>query len=230
MLSEFAGDKEDAMKLHIYLFRHGQTTYNEHGWFTGWIDAHMTTQGYRNARKIAEKLKRKHIDVAYHTSLSRSKETLKEVLKYHPECRKIVQDDRLIERCYGNLEGRSHQALQNEVKKDVLAVIERRYGMLPPAARKRFGTAVALRVYELFHRSYDIPPPGGESLKDVEKRVTAFIQVLLKKMKSEHVHVAISAHGNSMRPFRRYFERLSVEEMLQLENPYDKYFEYTVEA
>lgn len=229
MLWGLAGDKKNAMKLHIYLFRHGQTTYNEHGWFTGWIDARMTAQGYRNAKKIAEKLKGKHIDVAYHTSLSRSKETLKEVLQFHPGCQEIIQDDRLIERCYGNLEGHSHQALQNNVKRDVLAAIEQRYGKLPPATRKRFGSAVALRVYELFHRSYDIPPPGGESLKDVEKRVLAFIKDVLKKMKEEKVNVAISAHGNSMRPFRRYFEKLSVDEMLQLENPYDEYFEYTVE-
>jgi len=62
----------------------------------------------------------------------------------------------------------------------------------------------------------------------VEKRVNSFIKVLLKKMKKEKVSVAISAHGNSMRPFRKHFEKLSNEQMMKLENPYNDYFEYTI--
>lgn len=49
-------------------------------------------------------------------------------------------------------------------------------------------------------------------------------------MKKERVNVVISAHGNSMRPFRRYFENLNIEQMMELENPYDKYFDYIVES
>ena len=78
-------------------------------------------------------------------------------------------------------------------------------------------------------RSYDVPPPGGESVKDVEKRVRSFIKDLLKKMKKEKANVAISAHGNSMRPFRRYFEKLTISQMMKLENPWDKHFEYTID-
>ncbi|MBW2963782.1 histidine phosphatase family protein, partial [Candidatus Woesearchaeota archaeon] len=81
---------------------------------------------------------------------------------------------------------------------------------------------------KIIRRSYDIPPPGGESVKMVEKRVKSFIKDLLKKMKKEKVNVAISAHGNSMRPFRAYFEKLSREQMMTLENPWDDYFEYTI--
>lgn len=64
----------------------------------------------------------------------------------------------------------------------------------------------------------------------VEKRVNAFIKDLLKLMKKEKVNIAISAHGNSMRPFRRYFEKLTIDEMMKLENQWDEYFEYTVEV
>ena len=87
---------------------------------------------------------------------------------------------------------------------------------------------MAKSVYDIYHRSYDIPPPGGESIKMVEKRVNAFIKDLLKKMKKEKINVAISAHGNSMRPFRKHFEKLTQEQMMKLENPWDDYFEYTV--
>ncbi|MGD8544170.1 MAG: histidine phosphatase family protein, partial [Candidatus Bathyarchaeota archaeon] len=75
-----------------------------------------------------------------------------------------------------------------------------------------------------------IPPPGGESIKMVEKRVLSFIKDLIVLMKKERVNVVISAHGNSMRPFRRYFENLTIEQMMKLENPYDNYFDYIVEC
>ena len=187
------------MKLHIYVFRHGQTYFNRDKRFTGWIDSKLTPKGIKQAKKIAKKLKNKKIDVAYQTRLSKSRHTLKSVLKYHPECKEIITDNRMIERNYGNLSGKYHETIIDTYSK---------------------------KQFDIWHRSYDIPPPKGESIKDVEKRVKPFIKELLKKMKKEKVNVAISAHNNSMRPFRRYFEKLSVREMMQLENPWDNYFEY----
>ncbi|MBI2112907.1 histidine phosphatase family protein [Candidatus Woesearchaeota archaeon] len=203
------------MKLKIYLFRHGQSYYNKHGWFTGWIDSKMTKKGFDNARQIARKLKRKKIDVAYHTHLSRSKQTLGQVLLYHPECKEILEDDRMIERNYGQLQKHSHHEFMEEINHTIVKVFEEKYGKMPRKIK---------------HRSYDIPPPGGESVKDVEKRVNSFVKDLLKKMKKEKINIAISAHGNSMRPFRRYFEKLSLQEMVELENPWDDYFEYTIKV
>jgi 2,3-bisphosphoglycerate-dependent phosphoglycerate mutase len=191
------------MKLRIYLFRHGQTYFNRDKRFTGWLDSKLTPEGIRQANKIAEKLKNKKIDVAFVTRLSRSKDTMKAVLKYHPECKTIIVNDKMIERSYGKLQGLHH------------TTIIAKYG------KERF---------DKWHRAYDYPPPGGESVKMVEKRVLSFIKELLTFMKREKVNVAISAHGNSMRPFRRYFEKLSIEEMGKLENPWDDYFEYAVEA
>ena len=191
------------MKYTIYLFRHGQTYYNQSGRFTGDIDSHLTTQGIKDAKKIAEKLKGKKINYAFQTHLSRSRDTLKYVLRYHLECKKIIEDDRMMERDYGKLKGKYHSTIMKE------------YGK---------------KQYEMWHRSYDTRPPGGESVKDVEKRVLAFIKDLLKFMKKHHGNVALSAHGNSMRPFRRYFEKLSQKKMMQLENPWDDYFAYTVEG
>lgn len=216
------------MKLKIYLFRHGLTHYNKHHWFTGHLDSKMTPQGFKNARKIAKKLKHKKIDVAFHTHLSRSKDTLKEVLKFHPECKKVIEDDRMIERNYGELQRRSHKEFMEEIEKLITKTIEKKYGKMKRGAKNKFGERVAKEVYDIYHRSYDVPPPGGESIKMVEKRVLSFIKDLLKKMKKEKVNVAISAHGNSMRPFRRHFEKLSTEEMMELENPWDDYFEYSV--
>ena len=191
------------MRYYIYLFRHGQTYYNKNKRFTGWKDSKLTFRGIRDAKIIAKKLKDKKIDVAYQTRLSRSRDTLKEVLKYHSECRKIINDDRMIERKYGNLQGKYHST-----------IIER-YG------KKQF---------DIWHRSYNTHPPKGESIKMVEDRVRKFIKDLLKKIKKEKINVAISAHGNSMRPFRKYFEKLNNKQMMKLENPYDDYFVYSVKG
>jgi 2,3-bisphosphoglycerate-dependent phosphoglycerate mutase len=161
----------------------------------------LTDRGKRDAAKIADILKNKKIDFAYQTSLSRSSDTLRIVLKYHPECKKIKVDDRMIERDYGVLSGRYHETIIKKWGKE---------------------------QYDRWHRSYEIAPPKGESIKTVEKRVNAFIKDLLKFIKKNKVNVAISAHGNSMRPFRRYFEKFSVKKMIKLENPYDKCFRYSL--
>ena len=191
------------MKYSIYLFRHGQTYFNESRRFTGWKDSKLTKQGIKEAKKVSQKLKNKKFQVAYQTRLSRSKGTLKHVLKYHPECKKIITDDRMIERGYGSLEGKFH------------STTIKRYG------RKKF---------EVWHRGYNITPPKGESIKQVEKRVLSFIKDLIDYIKKNKVSVAISAHGNSMRPFRRYFEKLTIKQMTALENPWDDYFEYEVKV
>lgn len=189
--------------LKIYLFRHGESFFNKDKEFTGWKDSKLTKEGHKNAQKVAWKLKGKKFQAAVHTRLSRSKDTLKEVLKFHPECRIVIEDDRMIERSYGKLQGKKH------------TTIIKKYGQ---------------KQFEIWHRSYDVPPPGGESIKMVERRVLAFVKDLLKMMKRDKVNVAISAHGNSMRPFRRYFEKLKVKEMIKLENPWDDYFEYEVKV
>jgi 2,3-bisphosphoglycerate-dependent phosphoglycerate mutase len=190
------------MKLHIYLFRHGRTYFNRDKRFTGWLDSKLTPEGIRQAKRIAEKLKNKRINAAFQTRLSRSKDTLNIVLKNHPECKIIITNDKMIERSYGKLQGKYHKAIIAKYGKE---------------------------MFDKWHRDYDFPPPGGESAKMVEKRVLSFIKELLAFMQREKVNVAISAHGNSMRPFRRYFEKLTIPEMTNVENPWDDYFDYTIE-
>ncbi len=220
------------MKLKIYLFRHAQTYFNRAHRFTGWKDSKLTPLGKEQAKKITLKLKNKKIDVAYRSHLSRSKDTLKAVLKYHPECKRVIVDDRIIERSYGKLQGKSHEQFvkQMGIKDYQMMLHWHKIDHLHGKARKEFIKKHGETDLQIVRRSYNIPPPGGESVKMVEKRVNLFIKELLKKMKKEKINVAISAHGNSMRPFRKYFEHLSIKQMMQLENPWDDYFEYEVEV
>ena len=191
------------MKLHIYIFRHGETNFNRSKRFTGWVNSRLTPEGIEQAKLIAEKLRKKAFQIAFKTSLSRSSNSLKIVLKCHPECKRVIVDDRMIERSYGDLERKYHKT------------VIKNYGK---------------RQFDVWHRSYDVPPPGGESMLMVEKRVLSFVKDLLILMEREKVDVAISAHNNSIRPFRRYFENLTIKQMMALENPYDKYFDYAVEC
>ncbi|MFA5857088.1 MAG: histidine phosphatase family protein [Candidatus Pacearchaeota archaeon] len=188
---------------HIYLFRHGQTFYNKNKVFTGWKDSKLTPEGIKQAKNLGELLRNKKIDIAYKSPLSRSKDTLKEVIKFHPECKNIFTDKRIIERSYGSLAGKTH----NEV--------------LIKLGQEQF---------DKWHRGFNDRPPKGESFKDVEKRVKPFINDLIKKIKKEKVNVAISAHGNSIRLFRKIMEKASIKECVTWKIPYDEYFHYVIKS
>lgn len=181
------------------MFRHAESEDNRHHVFCGWRDPDLSEKGRIDGQEVAELLKDKKIGLGFSPDLKRNKETLKEVLKYHPEA-KMEIDNRLRERCYGDLQGHPHLEL---MKSD-------------------------LDLYKRYHRSYDFPPPNGESIKMVEERVRPFFEELVKRMKSENISVAICAGNNAMRVIRRILENLTVEQMMRLENPYDNYFEYSI--
>lgn len=189
------------MKSKIYLFRHGQTTYNRDGRFTGLHDPILTKKGISEAKKIAKTLKNKKFQVAFYTHLKRSKQTLKEVLKFHPECKTFFEDDRMIERNYGSLNGKTHKEFI-----------------------KKYGE----EKYDLVHRDFKTAPPKGESFAMVEKRVSRFIRDLKKFMKKNKYNVAISAHGNSIRLFRKIMEQVSKKEACSWFIPYDKVYTYSI--
>jgi 2,3-bisphosphoglycerate-dependent phosphoglycerate mutase len=189
------------IKIRIFVFRHAETTDNQNHIFSGWRDPDLTEKGIRQAQQIAEQLANQKINYAFTSHLKRAWRTLDIALKPHGSVPVFV-DDRLIERCYGELQGKNK---------------------LEVAAEKP-------DWYAQVHRGYDFPPPNGESLKMVESRVLPFINELKTWLRQHPGNVAISCHGNSMRPIRRVFENLSLEEMLKLENPQDHAMEYTVEV
>jgi 2,3-bisphosphoglycerate-dependent phosphoglycerate mutase len=183
----------------LFVFRHAETTDNSRGIFSGWRDPELTLKGLSQAKEIAEQLRQEAINYAFSSHLKRARKTLEIVLQTHPAI-PIFTDDRLIERCYGLLQGKSKKKIAKE-KPEWFAKI---------------------------HRGYDFPPPEGESLKMVENRTLPFITQLKEWLRVNHGNVAISCHGNSLRPIRRVFEHLSLEQMLQLENPQDHAMAYAL--
>ncbi len=215
-------------KLKVYLFRHGKTNYNTKGIFSGWKETKLTTEGIRNAKTVAKKLKNKKFQVAIHTKLSRSKDTLKYVLKGHPECKTILEDNKMIERSYGILEGTTHKSFIQKIgdREFDLKVHGDAIENLDPKLRDKIENILGVQEYDRIHRGWNTPPPYGESFKMVKKRVKKFIKWLRKYMEKNNVNVAISAHGNSIRLFRHIIEKASIKETTSWFIPYDKIFEY----
>ena len=185
----------------IYLFRHGQSEFNLKKIFTGWIDAKLTELGIEQAKNLGEMLKDKNIYIAYVSRLSRAQDTLKEVLFFHPECKETIVDDRMIERSYGDLAGLGHE-------ETIL-----KYGQ---------------EQFDKWHRGWNDRPPEGECFADVEIRVLQFIDDLKEKYAGKEIGIAISAHGNSIRLFRKIMEQTTIEEASGWTIPYDQYFEYEI--
>ena len=182
----------------IFLFRHAQTTDNPSKIFSGNRNPDLTEEGIKEAEKIREALKQEKVTKAFTSDKIRNKKTLQIVLGPHPGIEPII-DNRIRERDYGELTGQN---------KDDIA--------------KKYPD-----LYPLWHRSYDTPPPGGESLKDVEKRVLEFLTDL-KMVLSPNDIVFISASGNSLRPIRRFFEQMTPEEMSTFEHEPAKVYSYEI--
>jgi 2,3-bisphosphoglycerate-dependent phosphoglycerate mutase len=187
------------MIFNLFVFRHAETTDNSKQIFSGWRDPDLTPKGLLQALEVSKQLEKEKIDYAFTSHLLRAKRTLEIVLKPHLNVPVFV-DDRLIERCYGTLQGKSKIGIAAE--------------------RPEWFAKV--------HRGYDFPPPEGESMRMVESRTLPFVVQLERRLRQNPGNVAISCHGNSMRPIRRVFEHLSLKQMLQLENPQDQAMEYAL--
>ena len=177
----------------LVLVRHGQSEWNLKNLFTGWKDPGLTDLGVEEARTAGRRLKARDLDfdVAFTSALTRAQETLRLMLKEigRPEL-PTVRDQALNERDYGDLSG---------LNKD--------------DARKRWG---AEQVH-LWRRSYDVSPPGGESLKDTVARALHYYvqEILPREMRGERVLVA--AHGNSLRALVMVLDRLTPETIPSME-------------
>ena len=167
----------------LVLVRHGQSEWNLKNLFTGWKDVDLTEAGVAEARAAGRKLKAQGLgfDVAYTSALKRAQRTLDLILEEMGLTGvPIVRDQALNERDYGDLVG---------LNKD--------------DARKKWGEEQVL----IWRRSYDVPPPGGESLKDtVARALPYFVQEILPRvLRGERV--LVSAHGNSLRALIMVLER-----------------------
>jgi 2,3-bisphosphoglycerate-dependent phosphoglycerate mutase len=177
----------------LVLVRHGQSEWNLKNLFTGWKDVDLTDTGVAEARAAGKKLKTRNLkfDVAFTSDLKRAQRTLDLILEEMGQSGiPITRNQALNERDYGELVG---------LNKD--------------DARKKWGDEQVLQ----WRRSYDVAPPGGESLKDtVARALPYFVQEILPRvLRGERT--LVSAHGNSLRALVMVLERLTPEGILKRE-------------
>ncbi|MDR6369986.1 2,3-bisphosphoglycerate-dependent phosphoglycerate mutase [Chryseobacterium bernardetii] len=175
----------------LFLVRHGQSLWNLENRFTGWKDIDITEAGIEEAKKAGLALKGERIDIAFTSALIRAQHTLSIILNEigNPNI-PVIKDKALNERSYGNLEGlnKAETALK--------------YGD---------------EQVHIWRRSYDVIPPGGESLKDTYNRVIPYFENQIRPLLKQGENVLIVAHGNSLRALIMYLEHLSPEEILERE-------------
>ena len=177
----------------LVLVRHGQSEWNLKNLFTGWKDVGLTEKGIAEAKAAGERLRRKRLrfDIAYTSVLTRAQHTLDLMLdELGQKGLKTLKDQALNERDYGDLTG---------LNKD--------------EARKKWGE----EQVHVWRRSYDVPPPGGESLKDTLARALPYYMVHIQPDVLGGKGVLVSAHGNSLRALIMAIEGLSPEQILKRE-------------
>ncbi|KAI3625512.1 hypothetical protein CBS9595_000873 [Malassezia furfur] len=178
----------------LVLTRHGQSEWNKKNLFTGWKDPDLTEQGREEALKGAEELKKfgyTKFNIAFTSALQRAQKTLEIQLKaIGQEGIPVVKDQALNERDYGELTG---------LNKD--------------DARAKFGE----EQVHTWRRSFDVRPPGGESLKLTADRVLPFFNKEIKPLVEKGESVLVAAHGNSLRAVIMALENMTPEQIISTE-------------
>jgi len=183
----------------LFLFRHAQTPDNVNHTFSGKRDPELTPSGIEEAKKIQKELINEKVTKGYTATNQRSKHTLEIVLEPHEGTELVVADPRVRERDYGELTGKNKDRIAD----------------LHP------------KQFKIWHRSYDVPPPGGESIKQVEVRVLEFLKEVIANVRHGDV-IFMCTSGNSLRPIRRHFEKMTIEEMMGFEHERGHIYEYEI--
>ncbi len=179
----------------LILVRHGQSQWNAENRFTGWVDVPLSEKGRTEAREGGERLAAEgiRVDRAYTSTLQRAIDTGRIVLDALGQTDlEQIQAWELNERFYGALTGRNKAQTAEE-----------------------FGD----EQVHVWRRSYDVPPPGGESLKDTTARTLPYFRAEVVPATREVDVVLVAAHGNSLRAIVKDLDDISDEEITQLEIP-----------
>ena len=182
-------------KSNLVLVRHGQSEWNKKNLFTGWKDPELNNQGIEEAIKAGKHLKTKNMkfDIMFTSDLLRAQETGRLILENMGQSDiPVIKNQCLNERNYGDPAG---------LNKD--------------DARKKWGE----EQVHIWRRSYDIPPPDGESLKNTAERVLPYFNKEILPKVISGSNILIAAHGNSLRSLIMQLDELSKEEILNLEIP-----------
>jgi len=173
----------------LILIRHGQSIWNLENRFTGWVDVPLTPLGEEEARNAGVKLKGMDIHVAYTSALTRAQRTLQIILETAALKIPTIKDQALNERHYGDLQGLNKDDLRVQFREEQV---------------------------KIWRRSYDVPPPNGEALKNTAERTLPFFERCIMGDIRQGKNTLVVAHGNSNRSIVMKLDNLTKEEVLEL--------------
>jgi len=177
----------------LILLRHGESQGNLENRFTGWVDVPLSPRGIQEAKNAGEKLRSFTFNRAFTSVLARANETLRLALETIGQTGIPIEKNKALnERMYGELQGLNK------------AETAQKYGD---------------EQVKIWRRSYDVRPPGGESLKDTAARVLPYYDQNIKPYVLKGETILIAAHGNSLRALVMHLEGLSKEQVLELNIP-----------
>ena len=185
----------------LILLRHGQSQWNLENRFTGWKNVPLTEKGEAEAKKAGE-LIRKHnisIDRVFSSVLERANRTAEIAIK-KAELNNLLENNKIIMTCSEKLN-------------------ERDYGDLVGLNKQETADKFGKDQVHIWRRSYDTPPPNGESLKDVVERVSPYFNENIKPLIDKGENILIAAHGNSLRAMMIELSMYKPEEISNIELP-----------
>ena len=212
----------------LFLSRHIKSVWNTENRFTGWVDVPLDKHEFGRAKQLAEKIFCHRIDTIYSSNLFRNEDTIERILEHvgdkYPifipldrgkmkQWEKYVDiskndvpvfvTERLNERYYGKLQGENKEGVM-----------------------KKFGK----NVVRLWRRSYEVAPPGGESLHDVETRIMPFFRKYVERDLRTNKNVLVVGSHNPLRAIVRYLEKIPPADIINLEIPYGGLIEYDLDT
>lgn len=204
----------------LILLRHGQSEWNKKNIFTGWIDIPLSKEGIEEAFKAGEKIASLPIDLIFTSTLVRGIMTAMIALSVHHSGRVPV----ILHPGEGKLEEWS-TCYEPKTERELIPVIrawelnERMYGQLQGRNKEQTRAEFGAEQVKIWRRSYAIAPPQGESLKMTAARTIPYFKREILTQLEKEKNILISAHGNSLRSIVMDLEKLSEEEVLNLEIP-----------
>jgi 2,3-bisphosphoglycerate-dependent phosphoglycerate mutase len=201
----------------LFLLRHFKSQWNLENRFTGWVDVPLVEENPKTIEKIAKQIFKFEIAKIYSSPLFRNEESVFKVLKYTKKYPIFIHLDKGKMRDWGKF---------REINKNYMPVYisenlnERCYGKLQGENKKEKMKEYGERKIHLWRRGFENRPPGGESLKDVYKRVVPFYKKYILKDLKKGKNILVVASHNSLRALIKHIEKISDEEIINLEVSY----------
>ncbi|KAI4345221.1 hypothetical protein L6164_012363 [Bauhinia variegata] len=218
VINAFDNSQDSSTETALILIRHGESLWNEKNLFTGCVDVPLTKRGVEEAIEAGKRISYIPVDIIYTSALIRAQMTAMLAMTQHRHKKVpiIIHNESEQAQTWTGI-------FSEETKKQSIPVItawqlnERMYGELQGFNKRETAERVGKEQVHEWRRSYDVRPPGGESLEMCSQRAVAYFKDCIEPQLKSGKHVMVAAHANSLRSIIKYLDRLTSQEVISLE-------------